>query len=266
MTKTLAKVIFQVFAIFSVLTGCASDPAPPLPSESVRKELGTVGVVSVHFAPEESLQIPGAGEGAATAAAGSIYAGAHAGPVGLVLGIVLAPVAAVVGGIAGAAAEMPEETAAKIESQIVETLKAADVQVTLRGKVIEAAQKAAGKELVEMTNPPMMVGEQVGDYRYLHDKGIDSTLEVGALEVALVGSYGGDPDLQLFVVARTRLIRTLNNEVIFAHDTLKTQSKKHRFSEWGANDAELLRRELDQSLQRIARRIVDEVFLEFRGE
>lgn len=93
--------------------GCALGPQllRPPPSERVRAQLGTIGILSARFAPEAKLEGPtrGKGSGAAKGAAkgflGSIAAGleagAYAGEAGILafaLGLALAPPAAVIGG------------------------------------------------------------------------------------------------------------------------------------------------------------------------
>src|SRR3990172_12569751 len=92
--------------------GCASRPymLPPPPSEQVRAQFGTVGVVVARFVPPTALQEPargaiaGAGRGIAIGMAAGV-AGASGTYLGS--GILLLPIIGLVGGIVGAATAPP---------------------------------------------------------------------------------------------------------------------------------------------------------------
>ena len=93
--------------------GCATAPKapPPLLSEQVRANLGTIGVASAPFSPEAHLEAPtsgkwsGAGKGAAAGSLASIGGGLQSGhPIGFALWIALAPLFAMGGAVYGAIA------------------------------------------------------------------------------------------------------------------------------------------------------------------
>lgn len=242
--------------------GCATHPrsiSPP--SEQVRAQLGTIGIVSPSLAPEPALQGPtsgkvagaakGAGLGAGYMILGGLEAGAHAGQGGavvLLMAIGLAPVAALVGGIYGAVAAEPAAKVKEAETALQGAFADQKVQEALRDQVLEMARDRAGRRLVPAGTD------------------VDSILEVGVSSLGLVGPPAVNPGLSLVVHACPRLIRVADDVELYPSGphgprALAYASAPEKFVEWGAEGARLFREEMERAWQALAEKVVEDVFL-----
>lgn len=271
------------------LAGCAPEKPliPPPVSEDLRHRLGVVGVASVTGPTAGELDVPvrgvgagaarGAGAGAATGAAGGIQllAGsgtasgmAAGGGAAVALGalIVLIPLGIVVGALVGAATAVPEDTAREIEAILAKVLKETPIQQRLRQEVVTLAKQETDESVVDLDAFGLVSESGVAGYEALRAQGIDTLLEVRASRAGLVGGQGGDPELSLFVESSIRLIDTSSGETLFENQGITHRTAAWRFTEWGAEDAALLRQQLTASFRGVANRIVDTVFLEVRWD
>lgn len=265
-------ILWLALALLAGQAGCALKPLHRLhrlPSEEVRGQLGTVGVVSPRIAPEASVEGgkgTGAAKGAWLGAASMIGGGLESGPAhGLLLGIALAPVAALVGGIYGAVAAEPASRVEEAERALHKVLAELKVQETIRDLVLEVARVETGYQFVSLAQRPA-TGEERVDYRSLVSEGIDTILEVGVSALGLEGPFGVNV---LVVEACARLIRTADGAQLYAlppegaHPLLFI-SRARKFVEWGAEDARPFREELDRGLRTLAEKMVEDLFLVHR--
>jgi hypothetical protein len=269
------------------LAGCAPEkpPIPPPISEDLRHRLGVVGVASVTGPTAGELDVPvrgagaarGAGAGAATGAAGGaqLLAGsgtasgmAAGGGAAVALGalVVLIPLGIVVGALVGAATAVPEDTARGIEATLAKVLKETPIQQRLHQEVVALARQETEESIVDLDALGLVGAGGIADYGALGARGIDTLLEVRASKAGLVGGRGGDPELSLFVEFSIRLIDTASGETLFENQSITHRTAAWRFTEWGAEDAALLRQQLTASFRGVANRIVDTVFLEVRWD
>jgi hypothetical protein len=246
-------------------------PSMP-PSEALRSSLGTVGVVSVVLPPQGGVSGPiGVGRQAAmgfgrqaAAGASGFAAAAAAGGAG-VAAIVVLPVvaaAALIDAAGEAIAAIPESTAEDIESTLRETVALHDPQPRLRSGLVAWAGQARREPPIDLG-----VGEAANpafapDYARLAERGVQTVLEVGVLTATFSGEGGRNPDLSFSMRARARLIRISDKQVLWSDERLAFSTTSHRFSEWKANDAALLKSVIDSGVESFARRISDRTFLE----
>lgn len=281
---TWLRPILACLLVLGQLAGCASTKPIPEVSEQQRERLGVVGVVSVVFPPEDQFSTPlrgraagaakGAGAGALAGAGEFLDAFAFAGggcsgivdcSAVILLHTAFMAAGVVIGGIAGAVEAVPEEAARQIEAQIVAVLSEARPQEALRQAVIKAAAEGVSGSVVELTTPGPGTAEERFDYGSFRAFGVDTVLEVGITRLGLAGRGGADPQLLLFVQARALLIDVTTSMELYRQPVLLHVSAPRKFTEWGADDARLMKEELQRAHSELAERIVDQVFLEVRS-
>ena len=276
------KIIWLSIIVLLWQAGCASGPVryllPPPPSEEVRAQLGTIGVVSAHFIPKAEFQMPasggkaGAGRGAALGAKYTILgglaiasgSGGAGGGIGelavIVAAIALAPVGALVGAVGGSGLAEPAEKVEEAEGVLKNTLTNLKIQNAMRDYVFEVAQDQTEHTFILlMENGPSTRDEKLS-YRSAGSEGIDTVLEISVQAVDLDGAWRVNPPLALIMTVHTRLIRIADDTAIY-DSTLEYRSGMRTFTEWAADDAQPLRDELDRAYQILDKKIVDELFL-----
>ena len=92
-------------------------------------------------------------------------------------------------------------------------------------------------------------------------KGIDTVLEIGVERLGLAGS-GINPPLTLVMNSRARLIRVSDGAELYLN-TLVYHSRKRKLRDWGADNAQPFREEVDRAYQGLAERFVEYLFLEY---
>jgi len=80
------------------------------------------------------------------------------------------------------------------------------------------------------------------------------------LDAGLVGSEEIYPDLQFFMNLRVRIIRVRDGERLYV-GTLTHKGKRHLYSMWAADNAALLREELNAGCERLSERAVELLFI-----
>ncbi len=259
--------------------GCALKPYRA-PSEEIRAQFGTVGVISRRLVPEAALEGPTGGKGAGAAKGAGLGAGysllygvgggAYSGnplgfAIGVALGVGLAPVAALVGGIYGAVTAEPASKVQEAERALKNAFAELNVSEAIQDLVPQVATAETGHRFVSLAEHPAASPEPV-DYRSPASEGVDTILEVSVPVLGLVGPVGVNPPLQLVVQACARLIRTADGTTLYTLPPVATHplayaSPGRKFVEWGAEDARLFREELDRAYQTLAEKIVEELFL-----
>jgi len=248
--------------------GCASRPymLPPPPSEQVRAQFGTVGVVVARFVPPTALQEPargaiaGAGRGIAIGMAAGV-AGASGTYLGS--GILLLPIIGLVGGIVGAATAPPAAAVEEAEATLRKAMtdvREGKVQEALRDRLVAVAQGHMRRRVVPLPAQEPSASDAPVSYRALTSEEIDTVLEVAVHQLGLAGAWGPDPPLAVVLTVRTRLVRVVDGTDLYTN-TLNYQSAPRKFTEWAANNAQPFRNELDQAYAILAEKIVEEVFL-----
>jgi hypothetical protein len=94
---------------------------------------------------------------------------------------------------------------------------------------------------------------------YLTGQGIDTVLEIQFLNSGLKGNGGANPSMALSVDVRASLVRVRDGREL-ASVPLKYKGTKHKFTAWAANDARLLREEIQLCNQTMAEAIARELF------
>ncbi len=268
-----SKLIVIWFSISLLLGtgGCAHKYTLP-PSEDLRSNLGTVGIVYGNKIPESNFntfakgRLTGTGKGVAGGAAGGAAVGAAIGIAGGPIGFLLFPVltgggaviGGVAGGVAGTAGAVSKSEAEKIETAINNALSALRVQETMAGHMVRASRALVDYRFY----PEPVLSEATPDHGFLKGKGIDTAMEVFVEGVGFEGGSGSDPAIAFFMNIRERLVRTSDGSVLY-ENKLIYRSAKRKFSLWSKNNAEVLSAEFDRAYQGLAEKVVEETFLRY---
>ena len=258
-----------------VLSACAETAGtytlPPPPSEGLRRELGTIGVAAVRFEPHYKLDTPakgpleGAGRGAGLGAVTPFVIGVQFPPYGSIAGAALAPGGAVIGGVAGADAARPAKEVEAAEAALTKALAEQNLPAGIRAAVLAVAGERTRRSFVPLPERQLAAGDTEPDYRDLAGTGVDTVLELSVRDVGLAGPWAPNPKLYAVMTVQTRLVRVADGKEVYRHE-LAYVGALHRFTEWAANEEQLLRGELDVAYRVLAEAIVDEVFLLYLPE
>ncbi len=240
-------------------TGDGKDTAKTV--VKVRADLGRIGIISASFQPEVRFQKPmtkgkaslhGAGAGVDFVfSSGSCCCGEGCAAI-----LALVPVAAAVGSIVGAIDGVPSQKIRETEDTLNDYLAAVNFQVTMREHFLKAAREQTRYPflLLEVQGPTFLDEEVT--YGSLSNKGIDTILEIGLRKCELSGAKNSiNPDLYFLMAAGIRLIRATDGHVLFNRNFVY-ELTPYKFSEWGADNAQPFREELDSGFQYLALEIV----------
>lgn len=272
MSARIASVLVLLALIGLVHGGCASEggfserpilPVPP--TEELRDRLGRIAVVSGRFVPSVHIIGPakGAGEGAkrggGTGAVGT-FAGwaAWGGPYGAIVGLLTAPVGAAVGAVSGALLARPSEEVEGEFALLRTAIGERDIQGCLQAQTDSAAHRWSSEMVDSRPERGPEAIEQAADYRALHSEGIDTVFEVAVERVAVAGWGFRSPATTLFVVARTRLVRSRDNAELYGH-RIAFHSASIPWQDWIAAGGALVGEQLGHACNVLGERIAEEV-------
>jgi len=246
------------------VSSCAQ--APKQLSETDRKSLGRVGIVSAQFQPEINLTLPakGGGRGALRGAKEGVKDVIIAGavtpiPGAIFLGILLSPIAAVGGAVYGAIAAPSGKVVARHEKVLGSIIRHLELNHAIREGIITYAAEKARYSTVELGNTgPARPGEE-HNYLDVALHGIDTVLEVSASEVSTEGAAINSP-FNWVIKADARLVRTADSTVLAAYHSHYT-SHTHTLEEWGDHDGRLFKAALKEGVSQTSRKIVYELLI-----
>jgi len=245
-----------------ILSACAQSPKHL--SETNRKSLGHVGVVSAQFHPKINLILPakGAGSGAwrgAREGAKDVIIGSALTPLpgAIILGILLSPVAAAGGAVYGAFAAPPARVVARHEKVLTGISQRLEINRSIREGIIRYADEKAHYPLTDLGEiGPAKPG---GDANYLHLalNRTDTVLEVSASDLSTEGAAINSP-FRISIRVNVYLVRTSDGMVLAAYHP-QYAGQLHTLEEWARNDGALFRKELQNGFMQISRETVYEL-------
>ena len=144
-------------------TGCATSeqirhkPLPLPPSEEVRANLGTIGLVITRISTNKPIASPPSGGEAVGGGAGfgaleGFISGLQAGPLAIFVWPIVVPVGAVVGGIEGAGRAVPRAEVRQAEEQMRTTMHQMNLQEGVQRKSARAAREKTSHPMLLVTN------------------------------------------------------------------------------------------------------------------
>jgi hypothetical protein len=248
-----------------LLFSCADIPKQQPPrSDELKMDLGRIGVISARFQPEIKIRKPmtrgtaawqWAGEGALAV----FKMNERCSGLGC-LGFIFAPVGAVVGSMAGAVKGTSPEKIMEPEEALNSYLATLNFQGAMRDRLLSVASAQTQYPFIlHEKQGPTTLNEYV-NYGSLSEEGIDTVLEVSVLNFELFGlgrTREIDPSLRLDMDVGTKIIQTRDGKVLYSRIfAYRYDGSLHNFSEWGTNNAQLFRQEIDCAFQHLATEIV----------
>jgi hypothetical protein len=277
MGKSIHALIASIAGVALLLFqfGCATArPAqPPSVSEDARAQIRTVGIVSAENITDVKIQEPrgkwtgfwsGAGEGALNVMGGMGSAGGNCQGIGCGLIVIIvagaAAVGGIVGGIMGAIQGVPAEEKQKAGEAIETALKDLKIDETLADCILDEGLIRTPHDFMLVEKTGTGSAEKKVTYDREANQGIDTVLEIRAVEFGLMGQSKADPLLSFYMNADIRLIRTADNIELYHYPFKYCSRISPQFSEWGRDNARLFTKEFGLSAQNICEQIVKTLF------
>ena len=271
----------------TVLTGfwgCATTDfrpnlLPPLPSEELRNQLGTIAVVSTYIKPETQFIEPARGAAAGLikgAEGGALVGGLIGGYIGYgtatlapPLSIVLFPAGLVggaalgmiPGGIYGAATALPPETIDQAETTLRHAVTELKVDDSMRSHIIQFIRDETNYNVFSGNGPDVTDTDSETNYRAWAELGVTTLLEVSVTAIWLGAIPGADPPMVMGMAVRSSLISASNGETLTYNTTVYQSPESHRFTDWAADNAALFHGECTQGGRLLAEKTVEDLFL-----
>jgi hypothetical protein len=272
-----------VILLVLVALGCAHTPPSPL-SEATQAQLGTIGVVAVRTPPAVEYRTPGQG-GAGGAAIGAVkgLGLGTLGAAGCLLTIGRAVAACVVAVATpyftvryavdqASEGVSPDEVAAS-ETAIRTVLTGATVQGDLPDAILRVAGAQPALVFVRLPDEAgTLQPAQARPYQDLAHQGIGTVLEITVERLTLqpgkatesgslwsISAADLNPALTLVAAARIRVVTVAEGTELYTA-SLEHQGRVATFTEWGVDDAHLLREGLGQLTENLAGEILRQVF------
>jgi len=240
-------IIWICITLFIIQLGCAH--LPQYPTEQVRANLGTIGIVLVGT-PEVRLDIPPTGYGrAAMEGVGEALSGGEGGGAACIAIIVVAPIWAA---IKAAGWKDVRQSICKTATQGI--IAKLSIQETIGDHLLLVAQEETDHDfrLINLQDSPEP-GE-VDSYNFLKGKEIDTVLEIRVQNIRVKGKrVGNSLPLVFFLDVSTRLIRLMSGEELYMC-TFHHRSGARQCTDWSDE-------EFESSCKILAERIVEGVFL-----
>jgi hypothetical protein len=241
-------VLITIFAEISCV-----KKLPPPPSEKIRAQLGTIGVVSAQFVPKVELLVAGP-DSMAAQTAGDAFAGAPD-PVTACLAI---PVGACVGCMTWTVKGQPARDVEKAGEALRRVTAEPKIQEAMRDHFLQTAREQTDHSFVVPKEQGPATPHQEISFGPLGLNGIDTVVEISVLSLGFKSERVEPP--AFYVTLHTRLIHVMSGEEVYAL-TVTYESRGHGCLLWANNDCQLCKEELTRSYLYLADKIVEELFL-----
>jgi hypothetical protein len=240
-------------------------------------------VASAHLTPEIEYRTPARGgvEGAVSGAGKALALGTM-GAAGCILSLGVAvsncavglgtPVLMVIGAIAQAGNGVPSAEVEAGEAAIQAALAESNIEEALRDSFLTIGRARTGRSLVLIPDRGRAAPFMAGTLPPMINRGFDTVVELGIQDIRLelssspaVGAIGAlnpaesDSRLTLTVTARARVVRAVDGTELSMH-TAMYRGRVRRYTDWVANSALDVRKELDRASQSLAADIVARLF------
>lgn len=266
------KIVWVSLLVLILQLSCAHKGPQP-PPEEVGENLGTIGLASGSFQPELSLQKRTselAAESAKGAGIGARYwlsidrpesSGNDLVDSCLWLGwLALLPFYSCIGCTIGAViAEPSEELDAESEEALKNAFEQVNVQEEMRVGILALAREKTNYTFVNLGEQGPSIPDEEFDYSSVANVGVDTVLEISELDAGLAGSAKIHPNLQFFMIVRTRLIRAVDGDELYTA-TLTYMGSMNVYSVWAINNGQLFGEELRTGSEELSERIVKLLF------
>jgi hypothetical protein len=248
-------------------------------SEEERATIGPViGVTYARFMPEVKFETFAKGKASGTARGGveglllALSQMGHCSgdfcAVAVLFWIATAgAVGAVYGAITGYLDTLPAEEVEKIERSKKQFFEKLAFQEQFADRLVRTAQQNTIKRIVKLDmQGPVRLGEDA-DYSSLKSENISSVLEVTVTEIGFetppreVKFDRKAPPLHLVIKVDAKLLRISDGKILYHPRVMKIESRPFRKVEWEEDNSRRFLEQVDITLNALAEKIVDDVFL-----
>lgn len=255
--------------------GC-STVGPRGPTEAVRGQLGTIGVVAPGLDLESALPAAQGSmlvkvlEGTATGALEPLQLlelGQHLPPeaavVVLAAVVLMMPPSAALGGIDAGLDPDAEAVTHETEARLRQALAELDHKMleSMVSRFLLEARARTNHELVALTDPGAVSTFGVDDHPGHSGQAVDTYLDITVESVELVDKLGHATDFTLSLSTRVRLTRADDGEILYEKVYSTESWKALSLEDWNAERARTFEREWRRSIGRTAAAMVNELFL-----
>jgi hypothetical protein len=242
--------------------GCATSPGH-YPSLDLHNKLQTlrIALVPARKLLEETEIDPrkSSGQKFAAGAGLAVLDVAATDPFALILLPIVLPIAAGIHFTAEAIKAPPKGVTESIKQTTHQALEHFDMQMDLSERVLSEANKIGGLTMELVPEMGSITAQEKPDYRHLAEDGFDRVLEING-RIGLFPLKEKDPRLILVVLAHARIV-----EVGTLEEVYKKEFKLFRFlthySEWAASGVETIEGNLNEVLEKLAQKIVENFFI-----
>ena len=269
----LAKLSGVVVFVALTQSGCVTSgnraELPPLPpSEEIRAQVGTIGVVAAGALTNLALHMtPGLGMGASTGAGagvGSLYGFALGASVPPAV-IITVPLGTIVGAIAGAVDGNAEGKSAQLakaqQEQLRKITPLTNLQETVSRELFRVVQRKTHHRVVFI---PESQHARIGgeaDHPSQATNAVDTLIVVNIVDAGLIAHLDKDSlPLVAFMAVAIRLIRVSDGTELYSR-TWFYRGGAGEFADWTQRDDLALRQELAGLAPQLAESVAEELFL-----
>lgn len=246
------------------------------PSEEVRAQFGTIGVLAYPFDPDTAMQnLPAGvlaeawrGAGTGLLKVGSIADGApstpaEAGAVYLAIMLVLIPPAIIAGTVDGVMNAESQQTIDRARTVLRHQLARLNFKMreTLIDHFLREARARTNYDLVVYEQNRTVYAGNATRANTPMRAGVDSVLELTLESVDLVGGVIHHPNFALAISCRVKVTAVTDGAVLYEATFPYEMYGDHSLEEWVANDGEILAEEWHRGINTIARDIVNELLV-----
>ncbi|NJC88281.1 MAG: hypothetical protein FIB02_07075 [Desulfuromonas sp.] len=126
-------------------------------------------------------------------------------------------------------------------------------------KVLTRADEIEGLTVTLVDEANLTRMEDADRWQTLQVRGFAKALEIGVTEIEFIGGSGSDPELALHMVARARLVDLATGEEKYRQSFNYGESPR-RYSQWAANQGELMKSAVERGLAALGADIVTKLF------
>lgn len=171
----------------------------------------------------------------------------------------LATAAGVVGGLF---AGVPEGDVRRAQTAIERALEENSIEPRVSAHLYEIAALGRSTNLVAISEAAVAEFSSGGctnrDVSAFVDAGVDSVLILRVIEEGFAAEPTLNPPMAVDIKLEIQVVRVLDGQDLFV-DVLQYRGERRRFTQWGAKQARLFRRELDAAQATFAAVIFDEL-------
>lgn len=226
---------FVLAALIAVQPACSSL-YPRVPPPPYQEQIHRIAIVAASQSTDIAIESFGRSKGfGATHTGGTTFIScltslSHSHCTGdvcgglLLIGLGVCGIAGLVGAGLGAASAPTADQATHALSESERLLSSQNLHRALKDQLVAVARQRATPQWVDLTSEMAATVTASRDYRPLAALGIDTAVEVGVARFVTAGRWAG---ISLIPIAETKLIRTMDNTVIFSeHYRLETEGRK----------------------------------------